>query len=41
MVTDEQHGQNADRHQPMQQALQRGEALAGCDHGLASVAVRG
>ena len=26
---DEQHGQDADRHQPMQQALERREALAG------------
>ena len=38
---DEQHRQDADRHEPVQQALERGEALAVPDHGLAPVAVRG
>ena len=38
---DEQHGQDADRHEPVQHALQQREASVDANHGLAPVAVRG
>ena len=38
---DEEHGQEAGRHHPVEEALQRGEASTGPGHGWASVAVRG
>jgi hypothetical protein len=38
---DEQHGQDAGGHEPVQQTLHRGEAPVSDDHGLAPVAVRG
>jgi len=38
---DKQHGQDAGRHEPVQQTLQRGEASATPDHRVAPVAVRG
>ena len=38
---DEEHGEDADRHQPVQRALQRREPLSHAGHGVASGAVAG
>ena len=38
---DEQHGEDADRHQPVERTLQRLEPLSDGDHGVAPAAVCG